>query len=38
LNAWGPYCYEPFRGTLIEGKGDTILAGSTLLLADLSEG
>jgi len=38
LNGRGPCCYEPFRGTLIEGKGDTILAGSTLLLADLSEG
>jgi hypothetical protein len=36
LNAAGPYCYEPFRGTLIKKDGDVVVAGSTLMLVDLS--
>jgi hypothetical protein len=32
----GPVFYEPFRGTLLDPDGDSLVAGSNVLLVDLS--
>jgi hypothetical protein len=35
-DAPGAFFYEPFRGTLLDAGGDSLVSGSTLLLCDVS--
>lgn len=35
-DAPGAFFYEPFRGTLLDAAGDSLVSGSTLLLCDVS--